>query len=250
MGRKARVWWLVLCCALLPLGALADSQGKDGQAAKDLIMQGANLDLQGDHAGAIALFSKAIALGAEYDGTLERSFAYAASGHFAEALQDLDRAQALQPKATAPVSARYWFQFQLDQFAAVVATTDKLKSMSPPDPYAPLLRFIAEARLGRDGTAELAKTLDDSNKDQWPQAAAQMFLGQVSPDQLLQWAEQSGNDQVACEAPFYVGEYFLIHQNRPYAQAALQQNQQDLCRSVLEYYAARSELASLNDSVQ
>ena len=251
-NRRGWVWLLMLGLWGLGLARAADAGAMPpvSSAAKDLLIQGSQLDTQGDHDGAIALFTQAIAQGALFEGRLERSYAYAASGHFADALQDLDQAHALLPNNPAPLSARYWFEFELDQFGAVIDTTTQLRGMTPPDPYAPLIRFIAQARLGQDGKADLAKSLTDANKNLWPQAAALMFLGQISPEQLMQSVSQSDNDQAACEVPFYVGEYFLIHQNRNDAQAAFQSNQEDDCREVLEYYAARGELAAMNGEVQ
>jgi tetratricopeptide (TPR) repeat protein len=239
---------LLLACglALMPLAATAAGQTQ----ADGLISQGNTLDNQGDHDGAIALYSQAINLGDEYDARLDRSVAYANSGHYAEAFQDLDRARALKPDDSAPLSARYWFDFELYQFPAVIATIDQMKGMQPADPYAPLLRFIAASRLGQNTDALLAKTLTVRTENQWPQAAAQMFLGKVTPDQLLQWVEQTGDLQASCEAPFYIGEYFLLHHQRNMAQTALQSTERDECRPLMEYYAAQGELMSLGNEYQ
>ena len=239
---------LLLACglALMPFAATAADQ----QQADALIAQGNQLDNQGDHDGAIALYSQALGLGDDYDARLDRSVAYANSGQFAEAFQDLDHAQALKPNDSGPLSARYWFDFELYQYPAVVTTIDKMAGMQPADPYAPLLRYIASARMGKNTDGDLAKTLNTATENQWPQAAAQMFLGKVTPDQLLQWVEETGNGQASCEAPFYVGEYFIIHNNRTLAQTALQGTQRDECRPLMEYYAAQGELMSLGNQVQ
>jgi lipoprotein NlpI len=240
---------LLLSCglALIPVAA---SAADDGQQAEALIAKGNQLDNQGDHEGAITAYTSAIGLGDEYDARLDRSVAFANSGHYAEAFQDLDRAQALKPQNSEPMSARYWFDFELYQYPAVIATVDKMANMQPADPYAPLLRFIAASRLGQNTNGELAKTLTPDTENEWPQAAAQMFLGRVTPDQLLQWVQETGNDQASCEAPFYAGEYFLIHNNRDLAQTAFQDTQRDECRPLMEYYAAQGELASLGNGTQ
>jgi len=236
---------LLLGFALVPLTGLAADPG-----AEALIGQGNQLDNQGDHVGAIDAYSKAIALGATYEGLIDRSFAYSASGHYAEAFQDLDRARALKPADPAPLSARYWFDFELYQFPAVIATIDQMNGMRPADPYAPLLRFIAASRLGQDGSGDLDKSVAPATRNQWPQAVAQLFLGKVTPDQLLGWVAESGNQQASCEAPFYVGEYLLIHHRPDLARVALSENQRDECRPVTEYYAAAGELVSLGNAVQ
>jgi len=246
MARPALALLLSSMLALVPLAGFA----ADEDQAEALIAKGNQLDNQGDHVGAITAYTSAIDLGDEYDARLDRSVAYANSGHYAEAFQDLDRAQALKPQSSEPLSARYWFDFELYQYPAVIATVDKIANLQPADPYAPLLRYIAASRLGQNTDSALAKTLTPQTENQWPQAAAQMFLGRVTPDQLLQWVQESGNDQAACEAPFYVGEYFLIHNNRDLAQAAFQETQRDECRPLMEYYAAAGAMASLGNGTQ
>jgi tetratricopeptide (TPR) repeat protein len=251
MRQVLRAIVLAAGCAVAPSAIASGAAAVAGGAsAQDLIAQANQLDNQGDHDGAIALYTKAIAAGDEYDARIDRSFSYAGEGRYADAMQDLDRAQALKPAATEPLSARYWFQFQLYQFGAVADTVAKLQSLRGNDPYAPLLRYIALSRLGRDAKPELAKTLTSANKNMWPQAAAQLFLGKVDPVSLLQWVQQSGNQQAVCEAPFYVGEFYLLQHDRDNARTAFQINQSDECRPVTEYYAARTELNTLDDVVQ
>ena len=243
-------WLLAIGLLMAPAAAMAAG----AQAAEALIAQGNQSENQGDHEGAISAYGQAIALSAgadpTYEALIDRAFAYASSKHFAEAFQDLDRAHALKPTDTATLSARYWFDFELYQFPAAITIIDQMNGMSPADPYAPLLRFIATARLGQDTSSVLAKTLTPATENLWPQAAAQMFLGKVTPDTLLGWVQESGNQQASCEAPFYAGEYFLIHQQQTLAQAAFQETQRDECRPVSEYYAAQNELASLSSSAQ
>ncbi len=236
----------LIACAVLSYTARA----ADPQQADVLIAQGNQLDDQGDHDGAIVAYGKAIDLGDEFIARLDRSVAYAHSGHYTEAFQDLDRAQALKPSDASPLSARYWFDFELYQYPAVIATIDKMNGLTPADPYAPLLRFIASSRLGQNTNAQLQKSLTPENENQWPYAAVQMFLGKVTPDQLLQRVEDTGNQQAACEAPFYVGEYFLIHHNNTLAQTAFAETERDECRPLMEYYAAHDELSSINSAAQ
>ena len=235
---------------LAGLMAVGLAQAAAGTPAQALLDQAATADNQGDTQTAIALYGQAIAAGAEFEGRLGRSVAYADSGDFTDGFADLDRAQALQPGSSLPVSLRYWFLFQLDQFAQVAAVSARVERMQPVDAYAPLVHFIALARLGQDGRADLERAYPPSSRNQWPQALAQMFLGQVSPAQLLQWVALSGNAQASCEAPFYVGEYELIHQARTEAQAAFDANQQDQCRPFTEYFAARAEAAALQGPAQ
>jgi len=240
---------LLLACGLA-LARVPAALAADLSQADSLIAQGNQLDNQGDHDGAIADYTQAMGFGDEYEARLDRAVSYANSGHFAQAFQDLDRAQVLKPADSSPLSARYWFDFELYQFPSVIDTVNKLAGMKPDDPYAPLLSFIAASRLGKNANADLAKTLTPHSENEWPQAAAQMFLGKVTPDQLLQWVEEVGDPQASCEAPFYVGEYFIIHNQPTLAQTALQQTERDECRPLMEYYAARGELASLGNPAQ
>lgn len=234
----------------LPVPLLTPVARADDAVAQALLTAGDQLDDQGDEAGAVADYSQALQMNpgtaVRFDALIDRAYAYAGSGQYSEAFADIAQAHRLKPGDSTALSARYWVQLDLFQFADVLDTIDQMTGMKPVDPYAPLLRFVAAGRLGRDGRAALARAIPQNARNRWPQAVAQMFLGQVSPLQLLQWVDESDNAEATCEAPYYVGEYQLIHNQRDLAQAAFAESTRDECRPVTEYYAAQRELSALS----
>ncbi len=107
--------------------------------------------------------------------------------------------------------------------------------------YPALWRFLAQARLGGDGTADLAKRLAAA-PDKWPAPVARLLLGQLD---LAAARGAAANDGERCEADFYYAASRLMldssDQSAPRLRAALA----ECPTGFIEYEGAKAELRRL-----
>ncbi|MGH6954277.1 MAG: tetratricopeptide repeat protein, partial [Alphaproteobacteria bacterium] len=117
-------------------------------------------------------------------------------------------------------------QFFLGRFAEAASDYEESLKINPRVIYPAFWLYIARARSGQDGKAELTKNAARL-KDlfYWPGPIAALFLGKATPKEVVAGAEDPFLDarrqrEQQCEAHFYVGQFHLLNGRKAEAAAA------------------------------
>jgi lipoprotein NlpI len=159
-----------------------------------------------DYDRAIADYSQAIQLDANYAPSFDkRGIAYDDKQDYEHAIADYNQALLLDPRYTYPA----------------------------------LWRYVARARNGQNGRAELETFAAKMNPAEWPYAVAELFLGKKTEEETLAAAK---DPSTKCEAHFYIGEWQLL-QKAPAKAAPLLKTASETCpKDFIEYSRAVAEL--------
>lgn len=204
--------------------------------------------------GAIADFRAAIDQAPDA-GEVYRSLALAeaADGDVEAARRALDTAIGQDANDAWALAQRGNLAYAAGDFTA--ALTDYLAAASADKSfvYPHLMRFLAEARLGRDGAADLksfiaAHDVAADEPDEWPMPIARYFVGaateQLVRDQAKAKSAQMTRDQTF-DVDFYLGQLALIQGDKARAEALLKSATADGFAVMLEYGIATAELGRL-----
>lgn len=173
---------------------------------------------------AITDLTEAIALNPRYDS------AYGWRGKLLVDIGEYDRAvandtEALKvfPDNDGYIGSRGYAHFYRADFPASAADLYRAIQLIPystlNDDRAPML-YLARARAGQDGTADL-----EAQVDRWKGINRQiplvvdLYLGRSSPEAMLKAVDSL---RTHCETNFYVGQWHLIRNNRDEARRLLQ----------------------------
>ena len=115
----------------------------------------------------------------------------------------------------------------------------------PKDIYRILWLYIAQERGGKSGLHGLSNNLNNVDIAKWPGPVANLFLERISPEELI--AETKDDDQRLekerqCEAYFYLGQYYLLMDDKERAVQMFKLCLETKMTSFLEYTGAKVEL--------
>jgi len=195
---------------------------------------------EGDSDRAIADYTEAIQLDPKNPSTFNnRGFVYHDKGDNDHADADFNEAIRLNPAAALKQRGRWFFyQGDFEKAAADLLRTHDLRH----DAYTMLWRYLARARMGQDGAAELTASATQLKSEDWPHAVIAFYLGQRSLDEM-HTAARNANER--CESAFYAGEWELLRGNMGQARASLRVAADTCPRNFVEYNGAISELKRL-----
>jgi lipoprotein NlpI len=183
-------------------------------------------DQQQDYATAIQYFDQALRAQPNFAGALrDRGDAYLWSGNFSRALDDYDQLIRVDPQAPQAFHRRGIIRLMVGQFQpaqddlrlAIRADQSSSDRAAQGDFfYDPIWLYLAEAKSGQNGQAELKANVSNLNLDlnSWPGPAAKLFLGGATPRDVLAAASASGNGVARCQGYLFAGEYALLSGQR------------------------------------
>jgi lipoprotein NlpI len=206
------------------------------------------LDSIGRSEEAITDYTEAIRLAPSNAGAyVDRGIAYGNAGDDTHALEDFATAIDRDPNDGHAFVERGILHFARGDFGA--AATDFAAGLRarPTDHYAALGLYVARQRAGQDGSSELADAAGKLDLETWPGPVILLYLQKIGPQQLNPASDpvplvDFGN---LCEANFYRGEYYLIHQAPERAADAFQAAIDTGATEYVEYRLARAELKAL-----
>jgi len=201
---------------------------------------------KGEHDRAFRDYDQAILLDpTNANAFANRGLAYELKGNYELAVQDYDRAILLDPKNANIYSNRGHIYFYQGDFRTAAA--DMLRANEIEDnPYSMILRYLARERAGENGAAELKENAVRLKSEEWPYPVIELYLGHRSPAEI----QSSPKPEVRCEAPFYIGEWYLLRGNRTAAATALKAAADSCSHEFFEYAGAVAELERLNHQPQ
>jgi lipoprotein NlpI len=221
-------------------------------------------DAKGQYDRAIQDYDKAIHLKPDFASAfVDRGIAYYHNGQYDSALQDYDQAIRLRPDLAVAFKNRGIARFYLARFPDAAADFQTCLGLSPSDADTVLWQHLARKKAGQDDAQGFALQARHINSAKWPAPVVNLFLGRLTPEQTLAAASNPDSikpdsikegmqvpvvltaQQQHCQAEFFVGEYFLLRQEKSNALAHFR-TVRDTCPHYLQGYpVATAEMARL-----
>ena len=204
--------------------------------------------MKGEAGKALPDFDSAIRLSPQWSGPyFSRAAFYATLGQYDKSIADYDSVIRLSPDFAPAYANRGVVHFEQGKFTAAADDTAQSLKQSP-DPYVAVWLHILRLRAGLAKQDELAAQVEGMDHTQWPGQLADLFLDKITPEQTLAAAAKAGGvpgPSPACEAPFYVGEYYVLKKNPKAAKLQLQKAVKVCMKDSPEARAAKADLKRL-----
>jgi tetratricopeptide (TPR) repeat protein len=225
-----------------PLPAVAGVGGGGRSHVNIYVNRGVAYALKGDFDHALSDYYEAIRIDPNYARAFgSRGHVFRHIGNYTRAISDYSEALRLDPSDTGVYADRGFAHFLTADYPQ--ATADLAQALArTPEPYPLLWRYLARARAGADGAAELATAAGQLKTKTWPYPVVEFYLGKRSAEDMA--AAATGAEE-RCEAEFYLGEWRLVRGDRAKAKAALEAAKATCPASFYEYDGAVAELARI-----
>jgi lipoprotein NlpI len=228
-----------------PVDAIADLDRALALAPNDaltLVRRAGAYSDAGDDVRAAADLAQAVALAPkDLDVLMAQASAFIRSRAYDRAREDLDQVIKANPAADVAYFARGRLSLYAGDDGKAVADLERASAV-PVTPYPAMWLFVARARRGLDGSAQLAAQTQAWPRGNWPYPVIQHMLGKISADDARVAAS---NDDERCEADFYNGELLLPNGGGEPAKAALQRALGECPLGFVEREGAIAELMRL-----
>jgi tetratricopeptide (TPR) repeat protein len=203
------------------------------------VNRGVAYALKGDFDHALSDYYEAIRVDPKYARAFgSRGHVFRHIGNYARAISDYSEALRLDPSDVGIYADRGFVHFLVSDFPQ--ATADLAQSISHnPEPYPMLWRYLARARAGGDGAAELAAAAGQLKTKAWPYPIVEFYLGKRTAEDMT--AAAPGTEE-RCEVQFYLGEWRLLRGDRAKAKEGLEAAKATCPASFYEYDGAVAEL--------
>jgi lipoprotein NlpI len=204
--------------------------------------------MKGNSGKAFPDFDSAIRLRPDWSGPyFSRAALYATLGQYDKSIADYDSVIRLAPDFAPAYANRGVVRFEQGKFAAAAGDAAQSLKVSA-DPYVAIWLHILRQRAGLSKQDELAAQAEGMDRANWPGQLVDLFLDKLTPEQTLAAADKAGNvlgPSPACEAPFYVGEYYVLKNNPKAAKIQLQKAVKVCLKDSPETRAAKADLKRL-----
>jgi tetratricopeptide (TPR) repeat protein len=185
-----------------------------------------------------------LAIDPKNDGAVAfRAQTYEMQGNAGKELQDLQAYQALNPTDKTILANLGVANFQLGKSDEAVKLFARASSSHPE--YLWLWTAMADLKQGKPVPADSPFSLDHTK---WPGPVIDFFQGRSTED-AVNIAAAKGDAKTArgqvCEANFYLGEWRLLHGDRPGAKPLFQKSASNCPRDFVEWPWALAELSNV-----
>ena len=230
--------------------AIQSSQLSGTNLATAFIIRGDAYEAKEDYDRAIQDYDQALRLNPTSAAAfLGRATAYDRKGDPDRAIQDYNQVLRLVPTDAEALRARGILRFVLGQYAAAQPDLAEAAALNPTDAYAPLWRYLARARAGQEGRADLAASAQRLDLATWPGPVVALYLGNTTPEALLAAARNSDPQtqrEQQCEAYFFLREQALLRGDHAEALRLFRATLDTGVTRFFQYDAARAELRRLS----
>ena len=204
---------------------------------------------KGKYDRAIADFDQALRLDPDYALAYNgRGNAYTGKGEHDRAIADFDQALRLDPDYASVYNDRGRTHFYRGRFAHAVPDLRRAVAADPEDAYRVLWLYLAQARAGQGGRAELGDNARRLDLSDWPGSLVRMFLGELDAQAVAGMGEANRTRQDKerrAEAYFYVGQQRLMAGHTDNAAAFFRAVVKTGITNFIEYIDAKAELKRL-----
>ncbi|HYB73596.1 MAG TPA: tetratricopeptide repeat protein [Candidatus Sulfotelmatobacter sp.] len=231
--------------------AIRSGQLSDQELASAFHGRGIAYGRTGDYDRAIQDFDQALRLNPNLaDALNNRGVAYQFKGDYDRAIQDFDQALRLNPNHADAFTNRARVRFYQGKFREAVPDFAKAVGLVPNDPYTIIGLYLAQARAGQDGRADLTRNAARLSLKEWPAPVVSLYLGSTTPQAVLDAAKAPDarrQREQECEAYFYVGQHHLIQGRKDEAIRMFRASVATGVTIFVEYEWARAELSRLGN---
>jgi lipoprotein NlpI len=151
---------------------------------------------------------------------MNRGRVYVARNDQLMARADFDKSVELDTADAAAWIDLGMFQYLMEEYQDARGSFITALTHEPGNPYAAVWRYLAHSSLDlkEDARVQLQSYAQGREVwDLWPMPIVQLFLGQITPEQLLQEAEKTDGEQRLrerrAEAHFYIAQHFRLQQD-------------------------------------
>ncbi len=238
------IWWLGLSIAV-------SASQRDFEA-------GYTAHARGDYRVAIEHYSRAINSGDLSTKRLTRAYnnrgsAYSSARMYQPAISDYTESLRLNPDNEIAYYNRGLTHFFLGDFGAARNDFRAAMEIGPADFFRAIWLYLAQARLGEDTRAQLARHATVFELNDWTEPVLDLFLGQGSIQAVVDAAKDADSRrqmEKSCVAAFYVGQYMLIQSRDSEAPHWFRTAVDSCATSFVEHTAASIELERLGLPVE
>lgn len=164
-----------------------------------------------------------------------------AQGNASAALTDLRWALDIEPRDVQLMQMLGYARFANGDYE--IAATNLQRALRFRDDMRTMLfLYLARARSGSDGVAELEKNMGYLRTRSWPFPVVALYLGHAKPENVFAEAK---DETMQCMANFYVGHWLQVQGRRADGFALLKKAANTCPKSVLEYETLAVELRRL-----
>ncbi|KPJ92824.1 MAG: hypothetical protein AMJ53_08620 [Gammaproteobacteria bacterium SG8_11] len=148
---------------------------------------------------------------------IDRAVGYARLEKYDEAYADLNSVLQAQPNNLRAYVTRGTLNFLVGKYQNAAADFKSYLRLNPNDIYRMLWLFLSEKYHNRNAVSEVPQFSGKVNLDEWPGAILKLYLGEVEAEAIIDALSKGVPDmQVghACEAYYYLAQYFLLQNDR------------------------------------
>jgi len=208
------------------------------------------LSNKGQFEKAIEDYTRAIELNPKFDWPYRnRASCYRTTGRLDLAIQDDTQAIAINPRYYKAYRDRGICYFCKGGFAQAEVDFSASLSIKPGQELTNAWLYIAVARQGKDGTADLRAYADTMADKDAVWHVIRMYLGEITPDECLAQEKDKSESGAKAYDPaidFYIGEYYFLRGDREKAAHHYERFINVNETSHFEYMMAKHELERLD----
>jgi lipoprotein NlpI len=143
-----------------------------------------------------------------------------------------------QPNNLRAYVTRGTLNFLVGKYENAAADFKRYLRLKPNDIYRMLWLFLSEKYHNRDAVSDVPQFSARVNLDQWPGAILKLYLGEVEAEAVIDALSKGvPNMQIghACEAYYYLAQYFLLQNDRQKALELFNKAVATQAKSYVEY---------------
>ena len=169
---------------------------------------------------------------------IDRAVGYARLEKYNEAYADLNTVLQLQPNNLRAYNTRGTLSFLVGKYQNAAADFKRYLQLNPTDIYRMLWLFLSEKHHSRQSATDVPQFSAKVNLDQWPGAILKLYLDEVESEAVIEALSKGvPNMQIghACEAYYYLAQYFLLQNDRQKALELFNKAVATQAKSYVEY---------------
>lgn len=193
----------------------------------------------GHYGKAISDYGSAIRLNPQFvTAYIDRAIGYARLEKYDAAFSDLNSALQIEPNNLRVYITRGTLSFLLGKYQNAAADFKKYLQLKPKDIYRMLWLYLSEKYHNRNAQSEVVQFSSKVNLDEWPGALLKLYLGNVDVKTVIEALAKGVPNMKAghaCEAYYYLGQYFLLNNDRKAALEMFTKAVASNAKSYVEY---------------
>jgi tetratricopeptide (TPR) repeat protein len=177
--------------------------------------------------------------------------AYGKMMDYPNTIKFIDKAIEMEPKVAEYYSTRGKTYFEMGNMKSSAEDFKKACELKPDYAYSHLQYALSLMKQGGDGISYINGYLDKEKETAWPLPVFKMFAEKITPEACLKSSESTDadlNKEQKCEALFYIGEFYLLKDDRQKAKEYFSKCISTGVNYFCEYYFSKAELKRMEGS--